>query len=311
MNKCCDKIKRRLLTLALVVSMLLGQTVPAVVSAENAMTNAEILNAFAEETGIEIKKGTTDKNNTDFEIKSGILTAYYGNSKKVTVPNTVIAIGEKAFYECKSISSIIIPNTVISIGDLAFYGCESLSSITIPNSVKSIGVFAFEDCISLTKITIPNSVTNIGRGAFEETPWLKAQQKKNPLVVVNGILIDGSGSKGDVTIPKTVTTIGDSAFYCASISSITIPNTVTSIGYLALANCNNLRSIVIPSSVTRIGERAIAYCDNLSSITIPKSVTSIGEWAFFEHNKELTINGTKGSYAETYFKENGISFKSK
>ena len=53
-----------------------------------------------------------------------------------------------------------------SIGDYAFYDCSSLTSITIPNSVTSIGVYTFFGCSSLTSITFPNSVTWINEGAF-------------------------------------------------------------------------------------------------------------------------------------------------
>lgn len=59
-----------------------------------------------------------------------------------------------------------IPNSVTNIGDDAFYNCESLTSINIPNSVTNIGDYAFVGCESLTSINIPNSVTNIGRSAF-------------------------------------------------------------------------------------------------------------------------------------------------
>ena len=56
--------------------------------------------------------------------------------------------------------------SVTSIGDWAFYQCSSLTSVTIPSSVKSIGDWAFRDCSSLTSVTIPNSVTSIGNYAF-------------------------------------------------------------------------------------------------------------------------------------------------
>ena len=74
-----------------------------------------------------------------------------------TATNTVIA----------GCQNTIIPNSITSIGDYAFGECFSLTSITIPNSVTSIGEWAFSYCESLTSITIPNSVTSIGEGAFE------------------------------------------------------------------------------------------------------------------------------------------------
>ena len=84
----------------------------------------------------------------------------------ITIPNSVTSIGEEAFRECSGLTSFTIPNSVTSIGEAAFYRCTSLTSITIPNSVTSIGEWAFSGCGGLTSITIPNSVTSIRSGAF-------------------------------------------------------------------------------------------------------------------------------------------------
>ena len=84
----------------------------------------------------------------------------------VTIPNSVISIGEMAFIDCSRLTSVTIPNSVTSIGYEAFYKCSGLTSVTIGNSVTSIGEYAFSDCSGLTSVTIPNSVTSIGDCAF-------------------------------------------------------------------------------------------------------------------------------------------------
>ena len=84
-----------------------------------------------------------------------------------------------------------------------------------------------------------------------------------------------------VTIPSSVTSISDFAFYtCTSLTSITIPNSVTSIDRYAFEYCSSLTSITIPNSVISIGEQAFRGCSSLTSITIPNSVTRIGGSAF-------------------------------
>ena len=94
-------------------------------------------------------------------------------------------------------------------------------------------------------------------------------------------LICCPNGKTSITIPNSVTSIGDYAFfYCSSLTSITIPNSVTSIGICAFSACYNLTSITIPNGVTSIGEWAFYGCSSLTSITIGNSVTSIGDYAF-------------------------------
>ena len=84
-----------------------------------------------------------------------------------------------------------------------------------------------------------------------------------------------------VTIPNSVTSIGNGAFYeCRSLTSVSIPNSVTSIGYSAFSGCSQLSSIAIPNSVTSIGDNTFSSCTSLTSVTIPNSVTSIGNYAF-------------------------------
>ena len=84
----------------------------------------------------------------------------------MTIPDGVTTIGDEAFCECESLTSVTIPDSVTSIGDEAFCRCWSLTSVTIPDGVTTIGNYAFLDCKALTSVTIPRSVTSIGEYAF-------------------------------------------------------------------------------------------------------------------------------------------------
>ena len=92
----------------------------------------------------------------------------------VTFHNNVTAIGDYAFYGCRSLTGVTIPDSVTTIGGSAFRNCSSLTSITFHNNVTTIGDYAFYGCDSLTSITIPNSVTTIGGNAFGNCENLKS-----------------------------------------------------------------------------------------------------------------------------------------
>ena len=185
-------------------------------------------------------------------------------SGEITIPSKlgdypVTMIGNCAFEDCRSLTSVTIPDSVASIGDDAFSICSSLMRVTIGDGVTSIGDHAFYDCSSLTSVTIGKSVTSIGISAFYCCSSLTS-----------------------VTIPDSVTSIGDHAFYdCSSLASVTIPDGVTSIGYSAFMDCSSLTSVMIGNSVTSIGNYAFSSCSSLTSVTIPDSVTSIESRAFF------------------------------
>ena len=180
-------------------------------------------------------------------------------------------IGKSAFYECDNLISVTIPDSVTTIGDEAFSYCSSLTSVTIPDSVTTIGVEAFEDCSSLTSVYI-SDISAWCNISF--TNWAS-----NPLIYANLYL--NNELVTDLTIPDSVTTIGDYAFCgCWSLTSVTIPDSVTKIGDYAFNNCTCLTSVTIPDSVTEIGYGAFEDCRSLTTVTIPDSVTTIGEWAF-------------------------------
>ena len=295
-------MKRRLTAVLTALCMLAAPVMPWVPDVMTALT------VHAEESGTcgENLTWTLDDEGTLTISGTGEIRDYsWRPVKKVVIKPGVTSIGDYAFQDCMSLTSVTIPDSVTSIGDYAFKGCTSLTSATIPDSVTSIGDYAFCLCTSLTSVNIPDSVTSIGHEAFYDTAWLEAKQKENPLVVLNHILIDGSKCSGNITIPNSVTSIGDSAFYnCTSLTSATIPDSVTSIQGCAFLNCTSLRNITIPDSVTLIGGSAFNRTPWLEAkqkespfvvvnhilidgstcsgdVIIPDNVPSIGDDAFY------------------------------
>ncbi|MDC0550147.1 leucine-rich repeat protein [bacterium] len=188
----------------------------------------------------------TDVNGVLFDAEMELLHSYPAgkNDLSYNIPDGVTSIRARAFYECRSITSITIPDGVTSIGEKAFEACTSLTDITIPDGVTSIGQEVFRDCSSLTSITIGNGVSSIGQYAF-----------------------GGCGSLTDITIPDSVTSIGQEAFRdCISLTDITIGNGVTSIGASAFYDCRSLTSITIGSGITNIGVTVFCRCYKLTNI---------------------------------------------
>ena len=244
---------------------------------------------------------------------------WYGSRSRVksaVIAEGVTSIGESAFENCRSLTSVTIPNSVTSIGWSAFFYCKSLTSVTIPDSVTSVGAYAFLGCTSLTSVTIPNSVTSIGGCAFDECWSLTSVTIPDSVTSIGDSAFASCTSLTSVTIPDSVTSIGGGAFaWCTSLTGIwvtegnshyssdasgvlfskdkttlvqypgafaayAIPDSVTSIGAGAFGGCTSLTSVTIPDSVTSIGQHAFNGCRSLTSVTIPDGVTSIGDGAF-------------------------------
>jgi len=111
------------------------------------------------------------KIDSDDNVKDGVkITGYIGSKREINIPpsiqNKPVTRIEGEAFQNKNFIKVTIPNSVISIGSKAFYNCASLTSVIIPNSVISIEAYAFNGCNSLTSITIPNSVTNIDHSTF-------------------------------------------------------------------------------------------------------------------------------------------------
>ena len=251
------------------------------------------------------------------------LVKYIGNGGDITLPENFngdnYTIGDNAFYGCSGLTSIEIPNSVTSIGNQAFYGCNGLTSVTIPNNVTSIESSAFTSCNNiktidinsqvaidakvlenmsfLTTIKLGDKITSIGSGYWHGLTSINVDENNANYTSIDGVLYSKDkktlimcpkAKTGSITIPNSVTSIGNEAFLsCSELTNITIPNSVTSIGNDAFFGCSGLTSVEIPNSVTSIGNEAFLGCSGLTSVTIPNSVTNIG-WTVFADCSGLT-----------------------
>ena len=245
----------------------------------------------------------------DFVIQNGVLKKYKGAGGAVVIPDSVTTIRERAFSDCKSLTSVTIPDSVTEIGNYtfshcssltsmtipdsvttirerAFSDCKSLTSVTIPDSVTEIGNYTFSHCSSLTSVTIPDSVKTIGTGAFSSCSSLtsiEVSENNTHYMSESGVLFSkdkteliqypARNGRTEYIIPDSVTTIDKGAFFgCESLTSVTIPDSVTTIEIEAFYGCESLTSVTIPDSVTTIGYKAFYGCKSLTSVTIRKIV---------------------------------------
>ena len=150
----------------------------------------------------------------------------------------VTEISYQAFQNRNDIKSVTIPNSVISIGNWAFDGCGNLTSVTIGDSVTTIGEAAFSNCISLKNIDIPNSVKVIGKHAFYSCNSLTSVTIGKGVTRIDDTAFCYCYSLSEIKIPNSVTAIGDSAFSnCTSLMKATIPNSVSYVGSGIFSSC--------------------------------------------------------------------------
>lgn len=206
--------------------------------------------------------------------------------------------------------------------------------IQIPPGIQRVEAEVFRDRLMVEEVMIPESVTSIGARAFHGTKWLKRQQALSPLVVVNGILLDGSCCVGEVVVPKEIHTVSGWAFANGlGIEKVRFLSKRTYVEEYAFRNCINLREITLADGTcitfTGIADRKrelpplakqavmeslncfktdengvlIISTGNISRLRIAYGITAIGERAFEDGNllTEVCLPDTVRSIRDSAF----------
>ena len=291
----------------------------------NATYTAEFIEAGNIDPTWQILYTSSDGNvvtpySTDVFGANIVSNEYIEGQGVITFDGPVTQIGERAFYNCSSLTSITIPSSVTSLGYAAFFICPSLTTITIPESVTSLGEGAtFQQCTALKNVywnAIDCTFEPYADGNYHP-PFYNLENIEEfvfgaDVTTIPAYLCQGLTGLKSLTIPESVTSIGRGAFLaCSSLISVTIPESVTSLGegatfqqctalknvywnaidctieqdadgtyYPPFYNLENIEEFVFGVDVTTI---PAFLCDGLTclkSLTIPESVTSIGKYAF-------------------------------
>lgn len=219
-----------------------------------------------------------------FDQTTGTITEYNGTDTVVVIPPTISSwpvtkIGEDAFQDNTTITSVTIPASVTEIGSNAFAGCTNLTSVNYAGDWSNLTIQSGNPAVQ--------DAANAPLFDFEFIP------PDNTAVIVTNYKYNGAAA--DVTIPsryqgKPVTMIGHAAFFNSAVTSVTIPDSVTSISDEAFINCPKLTNISIPNSVTYIGFSAFSSCTSLKSITLPSSLSFISGALFLGCSQLTTIH---------------------
>lgn len=210
------------------------------------------------------------------------------NLKTINLSDNITEINQYAFQKCSSLTSVEFPAKLTTIETKAFSETGLTGELVVPEGVITIKENAFENCDNLTSVVIPGSASELEAMSFNFCDNITK-------VVFNEGIKEATGFKScpklsSISIPNSVTTIGEYAFAGSAISSIDIPNEVTTIKNSAFSGCKNLTNITLPDKLTTIENSAFNEA-GLTSITIPDSVTKIGYRAFIASKLKSVVLG--------------------
>ena len=261
----------------------------------------------------------------DGSVNGLVLNKYVGTEAEVRVPDGVTELIGWCCVGNNKVTSVVLPESVVKIGEIAFYKCKNLSSVTLPQGIVEIGDSAFAECPKLTVIDIPDGLqkaawlaeddvrlrcsfgssaafalskggNNFCAGDFQMRYLFDDEGNRNGLRL-NKYL----GTDAEVTVPEEVTET-DSAFKdCNTVTKVVLPAGLTKLESNIFSGCTGLKEIAIPEGVTSIGNGAFRGCEALTELALPQGLKKIGGNAFIGCKSLTYIEIPDGVETVEYF----------
>ena len=284
-----------------------------------------------------------------FDENDGAITKYEGSATELVIPSEingvkVTILDIASFKDCTSLTNVTIPKSIIKMGEDLFLGCSNLDSVylcnvsdrsdsyklrissdgTIPKlfffdeqsktindytgsvtevkipskingvDVRVVGYGAFMDCTELTSVEIPDGVISISINAFKNCPSLESIKIPESVSFIGSSAFGGTKYLENFKDIDGFVIINDILYKYkeqSNVTDVTIPDNINLICGNAFSDCPNIKNVTIPDGVTNIYDRAFEDCISLESVKVPDSVNNIGGFAFSNCTslKDVTI----------------------
>lgn len=229
--------------------------------------------------------------------------AFYGCAgvEEITLPQTVVEIGESAFAHCCALTAMDLVN-ISNISARAFFG-SGLRSIVIPEAITALPDGIFAECVDLETVTLPLTMTAIGESAFYNCTLLSAISLPDSIETIGKAAFCSCTALRAISLPASLISLPEQAFEsCSSLTTVIFPAELKLIGSNAFADCTVLNTVSLPAALQRIGRNAFVNCGALAAISLPQSLMTIESGAF--KNTALltvTIPGTVSAIGSGVF----------